>query len=41
MNVNYIPAFVGVGVLYFALCFPLATLARRMEEKNKNAYSVG
>ena len=41
MNVNYIPAFVGVGVLYFVLCFPLATLARRMEEKNKNAYSVG
>ena len=41
MNVNYIPAFVGVGVLYFVLCFPLATLARRMEEKNKKSYSVG
>ncbi|GFH43054.1 glutamine ABC transporter permease [Lactococcus hodotermopsidis] len=41
MNMSYIPAFVGVGALYFVLCFPLATLARRMEEKNKNAYSVG
>ena len=34
-------AIIVVGVLYFVLCFPLATLARRMEEKNKNAYSVG
>ncbi|MDR1606072.1 MAG: amino acid ABC transporter permease [Streptococcaceae bacterium] len=41
MNMSYIPAFVGVGCLYFLLCFPLATLARRMEEKNKKAYSVG
>lgn len=39
MNLNYAPAFITAGVLYFILCFPLATWARRMEEKNKKAYS--
>ncbi|WP_321388005.1 amino acid ABC transporter permease [uncultured Enterococcus sp.] len=38
-NLNYIPAFTLAGLLYFILCFPLATFARRMEEKNKKAYS--
>ncbi|SDB26032.1 putative glutamine transport system permease protein [Streptococcus henryi] len=40
LNSNYIPAFAGAALLYFILCFPLATWARRMEEKNKNAYSL-
>ena len=33
-NVYYAPAFITAGALYFILCFPLAYLARRMEEKN-------
>ena len=33
VNLNYIPAFALVGFLYFILCFPLANLARKMEEK--------
>lgn len=40
LNSNYIPAFAGAALLYFILCFPLANLARRMEEKNKDAYSI-
>ncbi|EGO8275323.1 amino acid ABC transporter permease [Enterococcus faecalis] len=39
VNLNYIPAFALAGFLYFILCFPLANLARKMEEKNKKAYS--
>lgn len=39
INLNYIPAFTVAGLLYFVLCFPLATLARRLEENNKKAYS--
>lgn len=39
VNLNYIPAFVLAGFLYFILCFPLATLARRLEENNKKAYN--
>ncbi|MGC6768990.1 amino acid ABC transporter permease [Enterococcus sp. LJL128] len=39
VNLNYIPAFAVAGLLYFILCFPLATLARRLEENNKKAYS--
>lgn len=35
---NYVPAFAGAAVLYFIMCFPLATWARRKEEENKNAY---
>ncbi|MEO2452995.1 amino acid ABC transporter permease, partial [Enterococcus faecalis] len=31
--------FALAGFLYFILCFPLANLARKMEEKNKKAYS--
>lgn len=38
VNANYVPPFVTAALLYFSLCFPLATLARRWEEKNKNAY---
>lgn len=32
-NLYYGPAYVLVGVLYLALCFPLATLARRLERR--------
>lgn len=39
VNLNYIPAFTVAGFLYFILCFPLAKLARRLEEKNKKAYT--
>ncbi|EHJ52906.1 amino acid ABC transporter permease [Streptococcus macacae] len=37
---NYVPAFAGAALLYFIMCFPLATWARRKEEKNKKAYSL-
>ncbi|MBM7635697.1 amino acid ABC transporter permease [Streptococcus saliviloxodontae] len=37
---NYIPAFFGAAVLYFIMCFPLASWARRQEEANKNAYKL-
>lgn len=37
-NLYYGPAFVAAGILYFILCFPLATLARKLEEENKKAY---
>jgi putative glutamine transport system permease protein len=39
VNLNYIPAFTIAGLLYFVLCFPLAKLARRLEENNKKAYT--
>ena len=35
---NYVPAFAGAAFLYFIMCFPLATWARRKEEQNKKAY---
>lgn len=38
LNVNYYPPFISAALLYFILCFPLASLARRWEEKNKKAY---
>lgn len=38
VHANYIPPFITAALLYFALCFPLATLARRWEAKNKQAY---
>lgn len=31
----YGPAYVITGVLYFTLCFPLATFARKLEDKKK------
>lgn len=31
------PGYLTVGALYFLLCFPLATLARRWEEQSKKA----
>lgn len=37
-NLYYAPAFIAAGALYFILCFPLTTLASRMEIKNKEAY---
>ena len=37
---SYIPAFLGASILYFIMCFPLATWARRQEEANKNAYKL-
>lgn len=39
VNLNYAPAFITAGILYFILCFPLAKLSRRLEEKNKHSYS--
>lgn len=39
INLNYIPAFAVAGFLYFILCFPLANLARKLEENNKKAYT--
>lgn len=38
LNANYYPPFITAALLYFILCFPLATWARRWEEKNKTAY---
>lgn len=35
-TLDYGPAYVMAGVLYFVLCFPLATFARRYEEKLKD-----
>ena len=32
-NLYYGPAYVITGLLYLALCFPLATYARRMERR--------
>lgn len=37
---NYVPAFAGAALLYFIVCFPLATWARHKEEENKNSYSL-
>lgn len=37
---NYVPAFAGAALLYFIMCFPLATWARRKEEANKKSYSL-
>lgn len=37
---NYVPAFAGAALLYFIMCFPLATWARRKEEANKKSYSI-
>ena len=34
-TLNYAPAYIVAGVLYFILCFPLATWARRYEERLK------
>ena len=39
MNANYIPAFAGAAFLYFIMCFPVASWGRRIEEKNKSAFS--
>lgn len=40
LNGNYIPAFAGAALLYFIMCFPVANLGRRIEEKNKTRYSM-
>ena len=40
LNSNYIPAFAGAALLYFLLCFPIASWGRRVEEANKQAYSI-
>ncbi len=34
-NIYYGPAYVTVGLLYLALCFPLAQLARHLERKSE------
>lgn len=40
LNSNYIPPFTGAAVLYFILCFPIARWGRKIEEANKNAYTL-
>lgn len=39
-SLNYGPAYAVAGVLYFLLCFPLATFARKYEQKLKDNDSV-
>lgn len=39
MNANYIPAFAGAALLYFFMCFPVASWGRHIEEKNKQQFS--
>lgn len=39
-STNYVPAFAGAALLYFIMCFPLATWARHKEEENKNSYAL-
>lgn len=36
-SLNYGPAYVFAGLLYFILCFPLATFARKYEQKLKSS----
>ncbi|MFA9381151.1 MAG: amino acid ABC transporter permease [Acetanaerobacterium sp.] len=36
-NIYYGPAYVIAGVLYFIICFPLASVAKRMEDNTKFA----
>ncbi|MFC3928675.1 amino acid ABC transporter permease [Streptococcus caprae] len=40
LNGNYIPAFAGAALLYFIMCFPVASLGRRIEEANKTRFSI-
>ncbi|MGP6140618.1 amino acid ABC transporter permease [Jeotgalibaca sp. A127] len=35
-SLNYGPAYLVAGLLYFSLCYPLAVFAKRYEEKLKN-----
>ena len=39
-SLNYGPAYAVAGVLYFLLCFPLATFARKYEQKLKDNDTV-
>lgn len=39
-NMFYGPAYVVTGLLYFILCFPLTTMARKLELKKKEAKPV-
>ena len=39
-NANYIPPFAGATLLYFLLCFPIASWGRKIEESNKKAYNL-
>ena len=36
-SLNYGPAYAVAGILYFLLCFPLATFARKYEQKLKSS----
>jgi putative glutamine transport system permease protein len=40
-TLSYGPAYLVTGVLYFMLCFPLVTWARRHEVKIKNRDAQG
>lgn len=37
---NYVPAFASAALLYFIMCFPVATWGRRIEAQNKKAYNL-
>ena len=39
-SLNYGPAYAVAGLLYFLLCFPLATFARKYEQKLKDNDTV-
>lgn len=39
-STNYVPAFAGAAFLYFILCFPLASWGRKIEEANKQTYTL-
>ncbi|MFC5631875.1 MULTISPECIES: amino acid ABC transporter permease [Streptococcus] len=37
---NYVPAFASAALLYFIMCFPIASWGRRIEAGNKKAYHL-
>lgn len=39
-NLNYAPAYIIAALLYFIVCYPLATLARVYENRLKNAHLI-
>ncbi len=41
LNGNYIPAFLGAALLYFALCFLLPSLVARWSKPTKSLFTLG
>lgn len=37
---NYVPAFASAALLYFIMCFPIASWGRHVEAQNKKAYNL-